>query len=331
VKPEFPPTVEVTTYNREGVQRAIVANAQEAVGLTGPDHVTWINVTGLWNVELLKDFGSLLDLHPLVIEDIGTPSQRPKMEEYDEYLLLVFRMVTPGSEGEGLAEEQLSLVLKEGLVITFQEREGDAFEPVRSRIEAGRGRLRGSDASYLMYALVDALVDHYFILLESLDDRIEALEAEVESEPSRDLPQRGMTLRRELVAIRRAALPSREMLSGLLHTDSTLLSSFLRPYLQDVMDHSLHVVDGIEGMRESLSAVMEAYRSNVGMQTNEVMRVLTIVATVFIPMTFVAGVYGMNFEFMPELGLPWAYPVALLAMIGLGVGMLWYFRRRDWL
>ncbi len=333
-RPKAPPTIEVIEFSATVCEKHAVATPADAIQRVKPDRVTWINIDGLWDSNLLHEFGNLLEIHPLLVEDIGTPIQRPKLEEQEDHLLAVVRLVSLGSEDPlSTSETQVSLLLREHLVVTFREgRCGGAFDSVRGRIEANRGRIRRADASYLFYALLDSLVDQSFVLLAAVEDRIVNLEERVETNQNMpDIAAETLPLRRAISTLKRAAAPARDMLGNLVRCDSTLIADSVRPFLQDVQEHGVHVVEGADTVRDSLNAVLEAHRSAVGMRTNEVMRVLTIIASVFIPITFVAGVYGMNFELMPELRSPWGYPVVLGVMGCLAGGMLWFFRKRGWL
>lgn len=293
--------------------------------------VSWINVDGLHEVELVRTLGERFDWHPLMLEDIVAVGQRPKVEEYDGYVFMVLPMLSWDVQRRQVVEEQLSLVLGERYVVTFQERVGDVFEGVRERLRNGRGRIRSRGADYLAYALADAVVDHYFHVLEGIGDVAETLEAEVLDDPTQETMHRLHALKRELISVRRAVWPLREMLATLarggddIFTDETLI------FMRDVHDHAVQVAETVEVLRDVVSSGIDLYLSNVGYRTNEVMKVLTIMASIFIPLTFLAGLYGMNFEYMPELHLRWAYPTLLVLMVALGLGMVSFFRKKGWL
>jgi len=293
--------------------------------------VLWLNVEGLHDVDLLERIGAALKLHPLAVEDVASIGQRPKLEEYDDHLFLVAHMLTLAEDSGHVVDEQVSFMVGRGFVVTFQEAPGDVFEAVRERLREGRGRIRSRGSDYLAYTLLDAMVDHYFVVLEKLGEVVEELEEEVLDRPTRRTMHRVHELKRELLAVRRSIWPLREMLSGFLRVESALVDEGTRLYLRDVYDHCYQLIDSVEILREVGSGLRDLYLSNVSNRTNEVMKVLTIMASIFIPLTFVAGVYGMNFEYMPELGVRWAYPAVLGFMLVAAVGMLWVFRRRGWI
>jgi len=308
----------------------------------GQTGVTWINVDGLHEVEVLDALGERLGLHPLVIEDILHTAQRPKLEDYGEYLFVVLKSLyhaaTPGgatgSDGTESGDpeiEQISLVLGPNFVLSFQERAGDEFEPIRERIRADKGRVRKAGADYLAYALIDLIVDQYFVVLERFGDQIESLEEELIADPTPDTAHAIHHLKQEMALLRKSVWPVRELASGLERSESPMLRESTDPYLRDLYDHTIQVIDAVETFRDVLSAMLDIYLSSVSNRMNEVMKVLTIISTLFIPMTFIAGVYGMNFRYMPELDWPWGYPLVWIVMAAIAISMLIYFRRKRWL
>jgi magnesium transporter len=240
-------------------------------------------------------------------------------------------MLRPTEDRSALDQEHVTILLADGLVLSFQERAGDVFQIVRNRIHEGRGRIRSSGADYLCYALIDAVVDSYFVALDSLTERVEDLEEEVLESPSKRIPEHIQALRRDAVVLRRAVRPMREALEGLIREEHPLVHPTTRIYFKDVLDHVKQLIEGSDVLREGLTDLNESYRSVTGAQANEVMKALTIVATLFIPLTFVAGIYGMNFQWMPELGWRWGYPAVWVVMVSVTLGMLRYFRRKDWI
>ena len=293
--------------------------------------VLWVNVDGLHDVGLLEALGQAMGFHPLAMEDVAHVGQRPKLEEYDDHLLLLLHMLRLDQEKRQITDEQVSVLVGRGYLFSFQEAVGDVFEPVRERLRAGKGRIRSRGADYLAYALLDALVDSYFHIIERLGEWTEELEEEVLEGHSGDTMHRVHALKRELLVVRRSIWPLREITSAFLRSESPLVDAATKVYLRDVNDHSYHLIDTVEILREMSSGIRDLYLSRVGNRTNEVMKVLTIMASIFIPLTFVAGVYGMNFEHMPELEVPWAYPAVLLGMLAAALGMLWIFRRKGWI
>jgi len=298
--------------------------------------VTWINVDGVNEVALLEKLGGCFGLHPLVMEDIMNTDQRPKMEDYGEYLYIVLKMLNPNGNASGKAEdivtEQVSIILGRNFVISFQEQErpGDVFDTIRDRIRAGKGRIRGLGADYLAYSLMDAIIDNYFILLERLGEDLETVEEELVKDPSPDTLRVIHTLKRDMIFLRRSVWPLREVIGALERGESPLVKGSTGIYLRDIYDHTIQVIDTIETFRDMLSGMLDIYLSSISNRMNEVMKVLTIIATFFIPMTFVAGVYGMNFKFMPELEWHLGYPFFWFIILAIGVIMMVYFRKKKW-
>ncbi|RMF12217.1 MAG: magnesium and cobalt transport protein CorA [Alphaproteobacteria bacterium] len=296
--------------------------------------VVWIDVTGLGDVDLIRKLGAMFDIHPLVLEDIVNVHQRAKTEDYDDKLYMVVRMV---HERDHLDSEQISIILGEGYVITFQEHAGDCFDPVRARVRREGTRMRTSGADYLAYALIDAVIDSYFPVLEAMGDRIEALEDDVVRRPDPQVVETLHALRHDLLAMRRAVWPHREMINTALRQESRLIAPTTGIYLRDCYDHAVQLMDIVETYREIASGLLDVYLSSLSNRMNEIMKVLTIIATIFIPLSFVAGVYGMNFDpaaspwNMPELRWPYGYPVVLGAMGAGALAMLVYFWRRGWI
>lgn len=304
----------------------------EVVPLRESPTVSWINVDGIHDVKVIERLGALFGIHPLIQEDILHAGQRPKMEDLGSYMYIVLNMLTPGGGRDNVEWEQLSLILGENFLLTFQEKPGgDFFDPVRQRIRQDKGKIRKCGPDYLAHALIDVVVDNYFVVLESLGDKIEALEDEIMADPKVDTLQRINHLKRGILVLRRAAWPLREVIGNLQRTESALVRVDIRPYLKDVYDHTIHIMDTVETYRDILSGLVEIYISTLSHRMNEVMKVLTMIATVFIPLTFVVGVYGMNFEYMPELKWRIGYPLVMLIMAVSAWGMVHYFRRKKWI
>lgn len=299
----------------------------------GPgEGVLWVNVDGLHDVALLEKLGATMGFHPLVMEDVASVGQRPKLEEYDDHLFIVVHLLQAGGSPIRVTDEQVSFIVGPGYLFTFQEDVGDVFDSVRERIRAGKGRLRERGSDFLAYALVDAVVDSCFKILEQMGEAAEELELEVLAErPDPDAMRRVHELKRELLVLRRSIWPLREMMASFLRVESRLVDDSTRVYLRDVHDHSYQLIETVEILRDIASGMRDLYLSSVSQRTNEVMKVLTVMASIFIPLTFVAGVYGMNFQNMPELAEPWGYPASLLLMLAIALGLLWYFRRKDWI
>jgi magnesium transporter len=292
--------------------------------------VVWIDVDGLHDTDLLGSIAGSAQLHPLVLEDVFSVGQRAKVEDYGSYLYIVLRMLAPDANG-GIAEEQVSLVLGDGFVLSFQEGAGDVFDPVRHRLRDSKGQLRTRGSDYLAYTLIDAVVDGYFTVLESLGEHIDALEVDVIEAPGRDTVGRIYELKRELLLMRRAVWPLRDVLNSMVRDVSGPITPETRVFLRDAYDHTVQVMDTVEILRDMLASMMDMYLSSVSNRMNEVMKVLTVIATIFIPLTFIVGVYGMNFDYMPELHWRWSYPLLWLLMIGVVAVMVAMFRRRNWI
>ena len=292
--------------------------------------VTWIDVQGLGNYDVLNRLGELFQLHPLALEDAVNIPQRPKHEAYDAHHLFISRMAR-SDQDTALDIEQVSIFLGAGYVLTLQEKHGDVFDPIRRRLRAAKGPIRVSGPDYLVYALIDAVLDGYYPVVEAIGEQLHDLEEAILERPSRNALQQVHVLRRELIALRRAVWPQREAVAHLMREDNEDITPAVRQYLRDCHDHAVQISDVIETYRELAANLMDMHLSGLGQRTNEVMKVLTVMASIFIPLTFLAGIYGMNFEYLPELRYRWAYPV-LLGLMGLiAVGMVIYFWRRGWL
>ncbi|MEX1058620.1 MAG: magnesium/cobalt transporter CorA, partial [Natronospirillum sp.] len=317
-------------YNQHTLNDRGLNSVSDCTSYHAPETISWLNIDGVHKASVIETLGKTFDLHPLVMEDILNTDQRAKIEDYDGYLFIVLKMLRFDLDSQQIQSEQLSLVLGDHFVLSLQEHPGDVFDGVRQRLRLGR-RVRFVHTDYLAYALIDAVVDHYFILLEQLGDQIEALEDEVISNPQPSTLGKIHHFKREMLLMRKSIWPLRETLSKLYRDDSPLIEESTQPFLRDVHDHTMHIMETIDTLRELLVGMLDLYMSSVSQRMNQVMKVLTIIATLFMPLTFIAGVYGMNFEHMPELSWPWAYPAALLVMLIMAVGLLYGFRRKGWL
>jgi magnesium transporter len=324
--------VEITIieYDEAQFQEREVETIEECFPLGDKPAVKWIDVDGLHEVEILERLGDCFGFHPLVLEDILNTGQRPKMEDLGEYVFVVLRMLSSDANS-GVDSEQVSILLGPDFVVSLQEREGDVFDPIRERIRTGRGRVRRKGADYLAYTLLDAVVDRYFIVLEQLGDRIELLEDELVTRPTTETLQAIHDLKSEMIFLRKSVWPLREAISGLERGESSLIQESTGIYLRDLYDHTIQVIDTVETLRDMVSGMLDIYLSSVSNRMNEVMKVLTIIATIFIPLTLVVGIYGMNFQYMPELAWRWGYPMVWAVMAVIGALMLAYFRRQRWL
>lgn len=293
--------------------------------------IQWLDIVGVHDAETMRVVGDRYKLHPLILEDIMNTGQRPKTDMGEGYIFIVVKMMLRDEKLEAVRQEQVSLVFGEGWLLTFQEKEGDLFEIVRDRIRTDKGRVRRAEADYLAYALVDAIVDNYFLVLEDFGDRIEELETSLMSGRSKGQIQTLQALKREIITLRKSIWPLREVINLLLKSESTLVKNETRPYLHDLYDHTVQLIDTIESYRDILGGMQDLYLSVVNNKMNEIMKVLALISTIFLPMTLVAGIYGMNFEEMPELKASWGYPAAMTLMLAIGISMFWLFKRRNWL
>ncbi len=319
-------------YDEANYKQEEVAEIEKCFELKTTPTVTWINIDGVHDIEIVEKIGNNFGLHPLIIEDIVSTGQRPKFEDHEDYIFVVFRMLMYDDKAGAISSEQVSLILGKNFVISFQERVGDVFEQVRERIKAAKGRIRKMGCDYLAYALMDATVDNYFEVLEKLGDRIEALEEKLVAHPDEKTLKEIHNLKSEMLYLRKSVWPLREVVNGLEKSESDLINEGTNIYFRDVYDHTIQIIDTIESLRDMVSGMLDIYLSSLSNRMNAVMKVLTIIATIFIPLTFVAGVYGMNFRHMPELGWKWAYPVGFWVFIIVVVcGMLVFFRRKKWL
>ena len=318
-------------YDEQKLQEKQVSNIEECFPFKAIPTVTWINIDGLHDVNIIEKIGTHFDLHPLTLEDILHTGQRPKFEDLDSYLFVVLMMLRFDEESQTVLSEQVSLVLGSNVVISFQENIGDVFEQIRNRIRNAKGRIRKMGADYLMYALLDAIVDNYFGILEKLGEKIESLEEELVGDPSERTLQQIHRLKREMVFLRKSVWPLRELINGLERSESALIEESTGVYLRDVYDHTIQVIDTVESFRDMVSGMLDIYLSSISNRMNAVMKVLTIIATIFIPLTFVAGIYGMNFVHMPELKWRYGYAAAWLIMLVVAGLMILYFKRKKWL
>jgi magnesium transporter len=318
-------------YDEKQFQEKEVDTIEEVIFKEKTSKVTWLNIDGVHQPEIIEQVGKHFGLHPLVLEDIANTGQRPKMEDFDDYIFVVLRMLRFDEKENETKTEQISIILGADFVISFQEKEGDVFDPIRERIRNNKGRLRKMGADYLAYALIDAIVDNYFMILEKLGEAIEEVEDKLVTNPTAETLQTIHDLKREMVFLHKSVWPLREVINRLERSESPLINKSTCIYLRDVYDHTIQVMDSVETFRDMLSGMLDIYLSSVSNRMNEVMKVLTVIATIFIPLTFVAGVYGMNFKDMPELGQIWGYPAILALMLTIALVMVIYFRRKKWI
>jgi magnesium transporter len=323
--------ITIIDYDGDHYQERETRTVEECFSFKDKPTVTWINIDGIHETQILEKLGDCYGFHHLVLEDILNTDHRPKMEDYGDYIYVVLKMLYFDKEGQQIAADQVSLILGSNFVISFQEREGELFETIRGRIRNGKGRIRKMGADYLAYSVIDAIVDQYFVVLEKLGEEIEFLEDQLVSHPTPATLQTLHNLKREMLMLRKSVWPLREAISCLERGESSLLKETTAVYLRDVYDHTIQVIDTIETFRDMLSGMLDIYLSSISNKMNEVMKVLTIIATLFMPLTFLAGIYGMNFKYMPELEKQWGYPSILLLMLAIAIVMMVYFKRKRWL
>ncbi len=321
----------IIDYDETDLVERVAKKVEDCFPFKEKPTVTWLNIDGVHDVEIIEKIGKHFELHPLIMEDIVNTEQRPKLEDMDHYIFCVLKMLSYDETVNIIKTEQISLVLGGNFAILFQEREGDVFDPVRERIRNAKGRFRRSGSDYLAYALIDSVVDSYFHVLEKIGDKIETLEDELVSDPRPDTLQTIHELKREMIFLRKSVWPLREVISGLERGGSELIHEATIPFFRDVYDHTIQVIDTIESYRDMVSGMLDTYLSSISNRMNEVMKVLTIMATIFIPLTFIAGIYGMNFEYMPELKWPWGYFGVWFVMVLVALAMFAYFRKKRWL
>jgi magnesium transporter len=318
-------------YDEKKIQEKTFKDIEKVFPLEGKPVVTWIHVSGVHEVDLMEKLGMHFEIHPLTMEDIMDTTQRPKMEDFDHYIYFVMKMLHLDKEQNAVHAEQVSLIMGSNFLISFQEQPGTVFDAVRERIRKGKGRIRKAGCDYLTCALMDTLVDHYFVILEHFEDKIDFLEQDLIDHPTPEILESIHNMKQEMVLLRKRIWPLREVVGSLLKSESSLVKEPTVVFFRDVHDHTIQVTDTILLLRDILAGMLDIYLTSVSNKMNEVMKVLTIIATIFIPLTFVAGIYGMNFEFMPELKWRWGYFTALGVMSAIFVSLLLWFRRKKWL
>ncbi|MDF1578710.1 MAG: magnesium/cobalt transporter CorA [Desulfurivibrionaceae bacterium] len=329
--------ITIINYDRESCEVVYPDNPEECAAYREKDSITWINVDGLHQIDVIEKLCTGFNLHPLTVEDILNTTQRPKLDIFDDYIFLVIRMQTYNSDSRQIDMEQVSLVLGNNYLISFQEKEGDTFDGVRHRIRNSKGRIRKMKADYLAYALLDSVIDNYFLVLEKVGDEIESMEEELLGDPKPETLHKIHILKREMILLRKSVWPLREVINNLIRDEEIeLVSEAIHFYLKDLYDHTIQVIDTVETFRDIIAGMIDIYLSSISNRMNEVMKVLTIFAAIFIPLTFIAGIYGMNFNQessplnMPELNWYYGYPFALGLMLITAGSMLVYFKRKKW-
>jgi magnesium transporter len=324
------PLITIIDYNETEFHEIETEKAEDTYPFRDTKNVSWINVARISDINTVEKIGSYYGVHPLVLEDTLAQGQRPKFEDLENYLFVIVNMISYDPDAGGIKTEQVSIVFCRTFLITFQEIEGDVFDTVRDRLRTGKGRIRKLGPDYLAYAILDAIVDNYFIILEGLGEKLDDIEEDILDHPGRNTLQDIHTLRRDLLYLRKSVWPLREVIDRLQRDESGLVQDSTRLYLRDLYDHTIQVIDTVETFRDMLAGILDTYLSSISNRLNEVMKVLTVISTIFIPLTFLVGAYGMNFEHMPELHTRWGYPVLWGVMIAIALGMLLFFKRRKW-
>ena len=323
--------ITIVDYNKDVIEEQTVESVEQILQCREKDTVTWVNIEGLGNIELIGAIGEAFNIHPLVLEDILNTHQRPKLEEYDDYLYCVLKGISLAENGFSVEYEQISMLILNDFVFTFKEKQDELFEPVRRRLRSSKGHFRSQSADYLAYVILDTIVDSYFTLQDSLDDIVDSVEEELLTEPTPKTLGTIQSVKRELIIIRRSISPLREMLNAILRSESPLIEEKTLIYFRDISDHVLRISESIESSRDMIAGLLDIYITTISNKMNEIMKVLTVFASIFIPLTFIAGIYGMNFEYMPELKWKWAYPALWMAFIAIPVILLVYFKKKKWL
>ncbi|MFC1851094.1 magnesium/cobalt transporter CorA [candidate division CSSED10-310 bacterium] len=322
----------VTLCNYDEVNMTMIEErvVDECVTFRDKPTVTWINVNGIHEVSLIEKLGDCFSIHPLVLEDILNTTNRSKFEDYEEFLFIIIKLIDPDSVGTVIKTESISLVLGSNFVLSFQETAQDIFNPVRERLRSEKGRIRKSGTDYLSYALIDLVVDHNLHIAEILEEKIEQLETELLTSPTTSTLEKIYHLKRDTMYLKKMIAPVRDIINSMLRDESPLIKEMTKIFLRDVLDHITQVIETIDTSRDSLVGMLDTYLSSISFKMNNVMKFLTIIATIFIPLTFIAGIYGMNFKHMPELEWTWGYPGILIAMLVLGFVMVGFFKRKGW-
>ncbi len=323
--------IKIIDYDGQSLHEETTVKSGDLLPFMDKATLTWIDIEGLHDVEMIREIGDHFSIHPLVLEDVLNVNQMPKVEIGENYIYVVLKMLSYNDNTNKVDGEQVSIITGENYVITFQEREDDMLDPIRERIRTNKGRIRNMGADYLCYSLLDIITDHYFILLEKIGEQMEDLEEELMQGPRKETLKQLYLLKRENMLLRKSVRPLREVITRLERSESKLIHRKTMPYLRDLYDHTIQVIDTVETYRDLVAGLVELYLSSVNNRMNEVMKVLTIIATIFIPLTFIAGIYGMNFQYMPELEWPWAYFAVLFIMFLIAIGMLLYFKRKKWI
>lgn len=326
--------ISLIRFSETEIEECKVASVDDMVVPAADDkQVYWYNIDGVNNPNQLLQIEKKYNLHPLLMEDVASAEQRPKMDDYDNCLFLTAKMIRADEASESIYAEQVSFVVFKNLILSFQEKNkaGDVFDPNRERLRLNKGRMRRMGSDYLLYSLLDTIVDHYFVIMEYVGDKLEIIEQEMLSNPAPEKLKELYKFRRELIYLRKSVWPLREVIVKLERDECCMISEEVKPFLRDVYDHTIQVIETVESTRDILSGIVDVYLSSVSNRMNSVMKVLTIISTIFMPLAFITGLYGMNFDNMPELHNPNGYYVVIGVCVGIAIGMIAYFQRKKWL
>ena len=323
--------ISIIDYDEEEFMEKEVKRVEECFSDKDKSTITWIDIVGIHHIEIIEKIGKHFDLHPLILEDIMNTEQRSKIEDYEDYIFIVLKIPYYDETANIMEEEQISLILSQNRVITFQENERELFDPVRERLRSKKFRIRKQGADYLAYSLIDIIVDSYFVIMDNFVLKMEDIEEELIANPTQETLHSIHYLKKEITLINKSAWPLRNLVSSLERGESPLINKTTEVYFRDVYDHTIRIVENIATFREMISGMLDIYLSNTSNKMNEIMMFLTIIGTIFIPLTFITGIYGMNFRYMPELKWIWGYPGILFIMLIIGASLLIYFRRKKWL
>ena len=323
--------ITLVDYSEEHCEKRLLSSIDEALQYRDQDSITWVTIEGLADASIVESIGEHFNIHPLVLEDILNTHQRPKLEEHEDYLYIVLKSLTPNSEKFDIEYEQISLLILKNFVFTFKEKSDSLFSSLLNRIELSHGRVRSLGSDYLMYTLLDTIVDQNFGVLDQLDETLAALEDDIFTDPTPQMLEKIHQIKLEVIKMRRYVSPVRDLSANLLRNESELINPSTHIYLRDVHDHVMRIIESIETHRDILSSLLDIYLSSVSSKLNEVMKLLTVFSAIFIPLTFIAGIYGMNFKHMPELDWKWGYPSIWLVFLTLSTSLYFFFRRKGWI
>ena len=324
-------SIMMMNYNSTKLEKHTINSIEELLPYKTTDSVTWVIIEGLKDIAIADAIGQYFDIHPLVLEDILNTNQRTKFEEYPDYLYFVIKATSLHKGSFNIEYEQISILVLKHFVFTFMEKPDALFDPIINRLNNEEGHLRNSGSDYLAYVIMDTVVDEYFTLQDAFDELIESIEDDLLTHPSVETLVTIQKIRRELIFLRKTVSPLRELLAAIRRSESPLFDERTKRYFADIYDHSIRIIEAVESYRELISGMLDIYLSSVSNKMNETMKFLTVFASIFIPLTFIAGVYGMNFEYMPELKWKWSYPILWSVFIGIAVSLLFYFKKKKWL